>query len=263
MASGTGSGSGSSNAPSEGPTSPRHATTTQPTAVVEPPPAPTPPRRRRSITEMLGHTLPASSSMASGGPGTTSQPAMEGGSGSGSGGVATATAATGGVIRQVERKRPLEAGEGSSSALRRHHAEQQQQQHPPPPPPPPPPQQQQQEEQNLPPPPPPPPVPPAPAGNDHVCTICGRVFPTPRGLFGHLRSHPNRAWRGAFPPPVFDQDEFADVPGQVNIQGGDNAGGQGNVGHAGIDINQPPAAEEPDPAPYLLPDLNNPPPPED
>lgn len=253
------SGSGSSNAPNEGPTSPRHATTNQPTAVVEPPPVPTPPHR--SITEMLGNMHPASLSVGRGGPGTISPPAMVGGRGSGTGGVATGTtAATIGMVHQVERKRPLEAGEGSSSGLRRPQLEHHQQPQQPPPPQQRP--QQQQEQQNLPPP-PPPPLPPAPAGNGHVCTICGRVFPTPRGLFGHLRSHPNRGWRGAFPPPVFDQDEFADVPGRANIQGGNNAGGQGNVGHAGIDINQPPAAEEPGPPAYLLPDLNNPPPPED
>lgn len=44
--------------------------------------------------------------------------------------------------------------------------------------------------------------------------ICGRVY-----------SHPDRRWRGAFPPPAFNRDEFANVAGQANIQDGNSSAG--------------------------------------
>ncbi|CAL5373522.1 unnamed protein product [Camellia sinensis] len=59
------------------------------------------------------------------------------------------------------------------------------------------------------PPPPPPPPPHAVAGGaPYVCYLCGRGFRTDRGLCGHLRTHGNRQWRGAYPPPTFSRDEF-------------------------------------------------------
>lgn len=39
------------------------------------------------------------------------------------------------------------------------------------------------------------------------CSICGKVFLTPKALFGHMRSHPGRGWRGARPPPTFRADK--------------------------------------------------------
>ncbi|KAL5569089.1 hypothetical protein UlMin_025664 [Ulmus minor] len=42
----------------------------------------------------------------------------------------------------------------------------------------------------------------APPGVDPNCRVCGREFGSWKALFGHMRSHPERQWRGAFPPPV-------------------------------------------------------------
>jgi len=34
----------------------------------------------------------------------------------------------------------------------------------------------------------------------HICCICNKEFPTKNALFGHMRSHPERPWRGVSPP---------------------------------------------------------------
>nr|GLL29992.1 uncharacterized protein LOC105178395 [Ipomoea trifida] len=51
----------------------------------------------------------------------------------------------------------------------------------------------------------------APAGQaagDFACEICG--YPTKKAMFGHLRGHRDRGWRGAFSPPTFTMEEFAE-----------------------------------------------------
>lgn len=35
-----------------------------------------------------------------------------------------------------------------------------------------------------------------------VCCLCGKNFPSMKSLFGHMRSHPDREWRGIQPPPA-------------------------------------------------------------
>lgn len=46
----------------------------------------------------------------------------------------------------------------------------------------------------------------APVGLQPICRVCSRDFLSWKALFGHLRSHPDRDWRGCFPPPVEGQD---------------------------------------------------------
>ncbi|KAG2678338.1 hypothetical protein I3760_12G139300 [Carya illinoinensis] len=35
-----------------------------------------------------------------------------------------------------------------------------------------------------------------------TCYVCGKKFLTTKALFGHMRSHPGRPWRGVLPPPL-------------------------------------------------------------
>ncbi|VFQ88211.1 unnamed protein product [Cuscuta campestris] len=53
-------------------------------------------------------------------------------------------------------------------------------------------------------------APPAEQEERHVCDTCGAVYPTEKAMFGHLRSHKERLWRGAYCPPSFSMDEFAE-----------------------------------------------------
>ncbi|KAH7844560.1 hypothetical protein Vadar_029333 [Vaccinium darrowii] len=38
------------------------------------------------------------------------------------------------------------------------------------------------------------------AGNRAICSLCGKTFPSMKSLFGHMRCHPEREWRGIQPP---------------------------------------------------------------
>ncbi|KAL3644647.1 hypothetical protein CASFOL_009827 [Castilleja foliolosa] len=56
-------------------------------------------------------------------------------------------------------------------------------------------------------------APPGPADRERVnCSICNKEFGSSKALFGHMRSHPDRGWKGAHPPPRFRASEdFADL----------------------------------------------------
>ncbi|KAG5598051.1 hypothetical protein H5410_039283 [Solanum commersonii] len=41
-----------------------------------------------------------------------------------------------------------------------------------------------------------------------ICKVCGKAFPSMKSLFGHMRSHPERAWRGILPPHLKSTDEI-------------------------------------------------------
>lgn len=81
----------------------------------------------------------------------------------------------------------------------------------------------------------PPPPPPPPAGAEgqgmFYCSICDRYFDSDRGLCGHLRTHADRGYRGAFPPPTFTRQEFVDegVEHLLNPLDGGDVAGQGGV----------------------------------
>ncbi|KAF3666527.1 hypothetical protein FXO37_10506 [Capsicum annuum] len=42
-----------------------------------------------------------------------------------------------------------------------------------------------------------------------TCSICGKNFPSMKSLFGHMRCHPERAWRGIQPPEDIDRKTAA------------------------------------------------------
>ncbi|XP_047339747.1 zinc finger protein ZAT3-like [Impatiens glandulifera] len=49
-----------------------------------------------------------------------------------------------------------------------------------------------------------------------TCCICNVGFDSEKSLSGHMRVHPDRPWRGIYPPPVFTVEDFADVKELLN-----------------------------------------------
>ncbi|KAL2535956.1 uncharacterized protein Fot_17347 [Forsythia ovata] len=66
-------------------------------------------------------------------------------------------------------------------------------------------------------------------GGINTCKICGKEFPTIKSLFGHMRCHPDRDWRGMEPPaeaaidfPATTDPEFEAMNGvPSHVYGGD------------------------------------------
>ncbi|MED6124309.1 hypothetical protein PIB30_057775 [Stylosanthes scabra] len=40
-----------------------------------------------------------------------------------------------------------------------------------------------------------------------ICCLCNKEFPSEKSLFGHMRSHPGREWRGVHPPTTEGDDD--------------------------------------------------------
>nr|GMC62556.1 CCR4-NOT transcription complex subunit 3 [Ipomoea batatas] len=110
----------------------------------------------------------------------------------------------------------------------------------------------------------------APAGQavgDFACEVCGARYPTEKAMFGHLRCHKNRGWRGAFSPPTFTIEEFAEYQQHLvkpeeeqlrEIEAEERAAAGERV-VLDVDLNAEVAPVEE----FILPDLNLPPPDED
>ncbi|KAJ6425074.1 hypothetical protein OIU84_025779 [Salix udensis] len=43
------------------------------------------------------------------------------------------------------------------------------------------------------------------SGGKPTCCLCGKVFPSMNSLFGHMRFHPDRGWKGTQPPSLSDK----------------------------------------------------------
>lgn len=65
------------------------------------------------------------------------------------------------------------------------------------------------------------------------CSVCGKRFGSWKAVFGHMRSHPDRSWRGVHPPPTFNREGSPDHQGprdsskSASVAGTAVAGGEG------------------------------------
>nr|GEX98231.1 zinc finger C2H2-type/integrase DNA-binding domain-containing protein [Tanacetum cinerariifolium] len=79
-----------------------------------------------------------------------------------------------------------------------------------------------------------------------TCFQCGKSFPSMKSLFGHMRCHPDRFWRGVIPPPnaVLAQgnpqvvgSKSISLSCNSNVVGDYGDGSDGDGGHV-VDLNK-------------------------
>lgn len=69
------------------------------------------------------------------------------------------------------------------------------------------------------------------------CSVCNKGFGSSKALFGHMRSHPDRGWKGVHPPPAFRaEEEFADL----HVAAEADEAGEDGMNFQVPDLNQPP-----------------------
>ncbi|XP_038723238.1 uncharacterized protein LOC120015087 [Tripterygium wilfordii] len=102
------------------------------------------------------------------------------------------------------------------------------------------------------------------------CVVCGREFSSNKAYFGHLRKHPDRQWRGAYPPPVPAQVKklgptLLELANQTVARMSGTSGptsyySSSSRGSLDINLNNPPPPPRRDDDGALPFDLNMPPP---
>ncbi|XP_061353703.1 zinc finger protein ZAT1-like [Gastrolobium bilobum] len=52
----------------------------------------------------------------------------------------------------------------------------------------------------------------------HCCLLCDKDFPSQKSLYGHMRSHPDRVWRGVCPPTRTSDKQGSSSPNSASIE---------------------------------------------
>ncbi|CAI9781329.1 unnamed protein product [Fraxinus pennsylvanica] len=84
---------------------------------------------------------------------------------------------------------------------------------------------------------------PSDCGGKIICKICGKDFRTNKSLFGHMRCHPDREWRGMEPPAMaamnFSEPEFEAMNGvPSHVFDGDQTDSGPAVDSPAVDLNK-------------------------
>ena len=56
-------------------------------------------------------------------------------------------------------------------------------------------------------------------GGNPICHLCKRCFPSMKSLFGHMRCHPERVWRGIQPPPTTTPEDSNSILSSTLLKG--------------------------------------------